>query len=252
MSLRCAFIRGLWGDQGCARLPKIVRDMALLATRQPQQPLSHVYCYGRENQALLQRCGYQPMVLAEEPVVNWFHDAGSRTGRMMRDQAGQGAWGVSIWRHKLAILHHALTHHADAVVWLDWDCRLVRPLSAGWMEQLHADPPLQAALTQYVYPKCPWRPYDQDLVPCGSWVYCRGLDTAQKLLDWQAAHPEMYDEQAYAAVTDELCGGWTSAAQYRHQGFQPLGVDVHRAVFRPSQEETVFYAPLRNRRRDRF
>lgn len=239
--MNTAFIKAVWGDETIPRFPKVWEDVAKALTHPIPVPCNMI-AFGGYNSARLSAIGFHNHQIGTNGLRRW--DFGT-------PEQGPDIhlpYGVSIWRHKLEAIFIALKAF-DAVVWLDWDCRLARELPADFWETLAKGPELQAALTKYKHPKCKWRPEGEArrYVPCGSWVYVRGLETAAKLLEMQQAEPRLYDEQIYAKYTDELQGGWKSPEAYRAAGFEPPNVTVHRGVFRDDSPTQLFYAPLRQR-----
>lgn len=239
--MKTAFIRALWGNETIPRSPKVWEDVAK-SQNHPIPVECEMIAYGTENSKRLTSMGIKHTPVGSEGLRRW------PFGTPEQGSDIHLPFGVSTWRHKLEAIWLAL-HGFDAVVWLDLDCRLARPLPGDFWETLAEGPELQAALTKYKFPKCKWREEGQaqQYVPSGSWVYCRGLETAAKLLDMQQAEPRLYDEQIYAKYTDELMGGWTSPQAYKEAGFEPANVTVHRGVFRDDSPSQLFYAPLRQR-----
>jgi len=261
--MKNVFIRGLWGDVAIPRLSKVRGDIQRAAAIEFQPLPSIGYGYGPDNTQVLREEGNLTDVrqIGETPLVDW-KETGERnlaievprydTQRKLCQNSGPVAshhlpFGVSIWRHKLECIRQAL-QEADAVCWLDWDCRLVRELPKDWWETMRKGQPFQAALTTYKKPKAHWRPgpwgdISRHQVPCGSLVYCRDPKIIQEMLELQDHQRDWYDEQVYAAWIDRQTGGWIGTDRYRELGFAPPDVLVHRAVHVPAN--TLFYAPLR-------
>lgn len=231
------FLHALWGDDATPRRPKVLADIARAAAAPWKPEPCLAFAYGRENEAAMGDVGFATKTLYEAPLVDW-HATGQRGDNI------HAPYGVSIWRHKLHAIRAGL-ERAEAVCWLDWDCRLMRELPPYWWETMGRGAAFQAALSVYKRDKCHWRddPQARRIVPSGSFVYCRSKILAEAMLAISAEHPDWYDEQVYAALTDDI--GYVAGRPevYRTRGHQPPGVWVHRPVWQP--DSPLFYAPLR-------
>lgn len=246
------FLHALWGDERTPRRAKVLDDIQRAAAA-PHKPEPCVcYAYGPENARVLEEAGFKTQMVWPEPLADW------GSGCPRGDDVHM-PYGRSIWTHKLHSIARATFGPVEAVCWLDWDCRLTKPLPADWWAQMTKGATFQSPLSRYKRPKCPWRmqPGEKQgffgqagIVPSGSFVYCRDRQVALSLFLEQGRHPDWYDEQVYAWITDEMTMGWHGAGHYALSGHQPPGVCVHRAVFRPRPDETLFYAPLRWRKKE--
>ena len=159
------FLRGLWGDSLIPRWPKAKQD-AWLARWHDFPIEGPVVAFGDENAEWLRKCGWQDVL-----------QIGSR-GLMGEGERGtdiHAPYGQSIWAHKLVAVLTAMAYYAnDRVVWLDWDCRLFRPLPPMFWDELPGQ--FQSPLTIYVRPQCEWREdtHAQRIVPSGSWFFMCG------------------------------------------------------------------------------
>lgn len=257
------FVRGLWGDLEVPRLEKVKNDVRLAASNEFQPTPVVGFAYSEPNVTNMRELGGLADVvkLSDSPLVDW-HGRGERmikvevprypSQRRSKLVSAELAsvhlpFGVSIWRHKLECIKAAFKH-AEAVCWLDWDCRLVRPLPDTWWHLMSKGKPFQAALTTYKKPKAHWRPgpfgvISRHQVPCGSLVYCRDPKIIDRMIEIQDQNPDWYDEQVYAKWVDEDCGGWFGPDCYYKAGYSPDNTLVHRAIHIP--RDPVFYAPLR-------
>ena len=255
------FLRGLWGDVATPRLSKVRSDMRRAAAVQNQPTPVIGMAYGSENASIMREEASldSVRVVHNDPLVDWFgygdrgalapvthYPESQRKARRPNTSSVHHPYGVSIWRHKLEVLAAGLKE-AEAVCWLDWDCRLLRELPTDWWGQMAKGAAFQAALSCYKKPKCHWRPgpwgdASRNVVPCGSFVYCRDATIINRLLEIQNEHQDWYDETVYAYWVDEACGGWPGIDEYHRLGFQPEGVYVHRPPVVP--KDPLFYAPL--------
>jgi hypothetical protein len=127
----------------------------------------------------------------------------------------QQVHGVSRGRHKLYAIRRALLS-AGQVCWLDWDCRLTKPLPTTWWADRAAGPDIQVVLRWFSHAFCFWREPTQwsQLIPHGAQIYLR-----QSAFDeWLAIHdefPEQNDEVALAALFERRLGGWDEQAAER-------------------------------------
>lgn len=223
--IRRAFLRALWGDALIPRSrTKISRDVRISTTYRYPLP-TRTYCYGLDNRRLLRENGVEPIMLSKVGIVNFF-------GRCRRRASSLVNWGCNMWRHKLVAIAAALDD-CDEVVWLDWDCLALHPLPDGFWERLALGAPVQASLRQYHRIKCPWRSTGRRLVPGGAFLYVRGRDTIDELLDLHAENRRWDDETTIARWTDLQQGGWQSCERYVEDGFEPFCYQIRGQVFPP-------------------
>lgn len=236
------FVRGLWGEAQDAKHPTSGHGRALQAAkrscRAPHQPEPQVvYVWGNENFAALERFRLNLVLVSPDPLTNY------GTTDVARDctSRGQVNWGVSMWRHKLEAIRMALDHH-PAIVWLDWDTHQVANLPPDFWQRLAAGQPFQGSLRQYKRKQCLWRPEKDNprLVPHGAWIYCREQRLVERAIELHAERvPTFTDETAWAAVLDELLGGWKGRDEYHRRGFEPYcylqGQNNWRQFFKPTE-----------------
>ncbi len=224
---KVAFVSGLWGDEIVRRVPKVLDDIHTMLKR-PIQPEPRVaYCYGRQHFDFVKNLGLETRLASEAPLEK-FSEAEERNP----NDRGNVNYGVSMWRHKLEIMHLA-AQEFDALVWLDWDSWLHYPLPADFWERLAQGAEIQASLRQYKRRQCRWRSTDIRKVPSAAWVYLRGSDITARMLELHTEMPHLREEQIMAYVTDQMSGGWQSPETYKNNGFEPYCFRVRGQIHRP-------------------
>lgn len=214
-------VRALWGEGKDSDFPIPPYESTLKAiagtvkARTYQHEKNVIYAYGHDNQTFLQQQGLASVLISADPIVNW-----DNAEQRNPSDGNRVQWGLSMWRHKLDAIHHAL-YQAEAVIWLDWDCRQVAPLPLDFWEKLAAGPPFRASLRSYLGVQAGWRTIrpDKRLVPHGAWQYYRRENTTDTIGDVIAAHKTHYptktDETAVAKYLDLLHGGWIGEEQWK-------------------------------------
>ena len=142
------FVHALWGDEIVASWPKILRDIqwGWSWRNKPKEFKRLVFAYGKQNWRYLRQFGFKPMLLSQQPVVD-FLGVGNRTadGRGTR---GVFNYGISMWEHKRHAIQTAFEQGCDEVLWLDWDTR-EKSKDYSVLEQLKDGPEFQGRLRWY-------------------------------------------------------------------------------------------------------
>jgi hypothetical protein len=188
-------------------------------------------------------------MLAPEGIVNW-EGASQREytdGCHIPQHAGLTQWGVSIWRHKLEIIRRAVSEFG-AVLWLDFDVRMLRPLPADFWSKLHDGPPIQGAIAVCRRRRCHWRKRDgKRQIIHGGCVYVRGEGVINTALAIARKKPLWWDQTVWAAVMDRRGGGWTSAADYATRGFDLPWYDTNNRMVPVDRRKVIFTTNTRRR-----
>lgn len=238
-AVKTAFVRALWGDRLIPRAVTKTKADLLDCLRRPYQVPFITYSFGIQNTRLLRSVGIEPIQLSKTGIVNFFgakrRDPQPRPGY----RGGQYQWpspitnwGVSMWRHKLVAIAAALETY-DQIVWLDWDCHLLRPLPSNFWDRIAERAELQASLRQYTRLKYGWRPRRvQKCVSGGAFIAMR-QGAIGPLLNIQAKHPHEDDETTMARYVDTRLGQWNDPQQYAAAGFEPYCYWIRRQIFEP-------------------
>lgn len=126
------FIRTFWGD---------VHSMGTRYTDQIEEAISDslnelVYVWGKSNYDYLVERGFDCVLISEDS----YH----------RELASNHTfWDHRSLNHKLWVVDTAVEEH-DEIVFLDWDCRLIKPIDSKFYEYLRSGNELQVPL--YLYP----------------------------------------------------------------------------------------------------
>jgi hypothetical protein len=222
-----AFIRGIFGDHEIAKWPKIIVDAVTNVNGRHHPPKIETYCYGKVNSSILNwlRVGYR--VLSNDPVQQWEFAGEKRSPSSsgMAKSRGMVNYGVSIWRHKLEIIHTALQER-KAVVWLDWDCWQIKKLPRVFWKWMHQGQPLQCSMLKFMKPKVPGREGAAACYsPHGAFIYCRDIKIIDELLALSQQHPTYYDETLIALWIEQHWGRpWQDGDDQRwvNEGWEPF------------------------------
>tara|TARA_R110000824_G_scaffold12226_8_gene53697 strand:- start:10007 stop:10774 length:768 start_codon:yes stop_codon:yes gene_type:complete len=221
--MKRAFIRGLWGNiwhdpkETTDRGLKIAKDINRVTNSKFQADFV-TYVFGKDNEiALKNEFGLKTKLVDRSPIV-WD----------MTDE---------LYRHKLEILKIAMQDY-DEIVYLDWDCILVKPLLADFWERLNKKDSFQGNLFQYRTKKCLWRDDDLRKVVNGGFLYMRDKTIPDKMihnwdglrqwaLDIQSARREqgkelrlrerslMFDDEpSITKYVDDAMDGWKGVDEF--------------------------------------
>lgn len=223
------FVRGLWGSTEIERFrTKTLADVRRALDRPYRFPFV-TYVFGRQNLEFLTSLGVRAKLLAEEPLVNWRGQDGP-----VDTQYGRVAYGVSAWRHKLAIIRQALTEYRQ-VIWADWDTRALAPIPRDFWQRMQAGAPIQVCIRQYKRIKCPWRHECKRTLGSGAFIYCRDRSIVDRVLAINDENPGWDDEICIMRAIDEHSGGWHGLQAYRERGYNPWCYHIFGAIFEPEQ-----------------
>ena len=163
-----AFIRALWGkaeglDITNPRPSKMINDIK--STINAPYPFT-VYTMGADNHNHLSTLGFNSKLICEE-YQKW-------------------DMKLELYRHKLEVLKYAMMDY-DEIVYLDWDCKLVKPLPNNFWDILSQGDSFQANLFQYRTKKCLWRKIDLRKTCNGGFIYLRDKTIPDKLIEnWES------------------------------------------------------------------
>lgn len=252
--MKSIFIRGLWGEGNhsefpTAGYPGVCKELRRTLTSESKEPSPILYySFGNDNYKFLQSKGLGPYSMSSQAILNWNDEMEEARNPEFGNRIN---WGISYWRHKLLCLTDALDFY-DEVVWLDWDYRLVKPLPDDFWDRMREGQPLQSCLRIYRNIQCPWRVQtsrhkrvsrgtDEERTTChGSFIYCRDLAIANKLLDYHDRYPYNSDEPTLCRWAEDQLGGWTAehVQRYRDEGYEPYCCQAKWHAFEP--EEVIF------------
>lgn len=210
MAVKRAFIRVLWGDARCkaSRVRKVRQHDIQQHGYHPFDPPFISYVFGRDNYDFLMGLGYQDHemhILSDRPFLPQCGAA--------NDQCNVGHRG---WLHKPHAWQVALSQHYDEIVAMDWDTHALKPINEEHIwSGLGQKAGIQACLARYrTVIKAPWRPIasgQQGLVPSAAFVYLRGTEAVDGIMDILEEYPGWSEEMAMAMHIDS-----------RHDGHLPL------------------------------
>jgi len=178
-------------------------------------------------------------------------------------------WGMNHFWHKLRILQ-AASQEYDCVLWTDFDVRQIKLLPDTFWNELSCGPCLRAPLyvlrMVYHWWTAWWRTEPSlrhlktrdksiagtktiegergrlaaRLMPGGAYVYLRGKETADTLMQIRHEFPLFSDQCVMAVYLDRLYDGWMGAADYFHSRHNTVGYYHKVCLFPPTPDETVW------------
>lgn len=231
------FIRGLWGetvqesgDAATVTLQETHRRVLESWTEFDQPSPCINFTFGSYNTEFLTSNGIPCTELSRSGIVNW-------TGRKDRasSSCGRVNWGLSFWRHKLECIRTALQSFRE-VIWLDWDCRLMRRQPAGLWERIGIGQPWQAQLRHYTRRHSPRGAIrgDARILPHGGFIYFRDLQIVRELIQvHEQLVPTCTDEIAMAILYRRLTGYWINVDKWHRDGYAPFCYTTRKACKEP-------------------
>lgn len=247
-----AFVRALWGtfaksdiESGVATNPrpsKMQND--ILAQVNPEFKHSFVtYTFGISNHKYLQDLGFDSRLVSEEPQL----------------------WDMKteLYRHKLEVFKCAMKDF-DEIVFLDWDCVLIKNIPEDFWARLNQKSSFQSNLFQYRTKKCLWRKggVDQRKVCNGGFAYIREKSIPDKFIKnweefktWSINQKEKRskkgldlrfrekcltfdDEPAMSKYVDDYLGEWKGEHVYWNM-FEPSVCNLRKkSVYSESQNKS--------------
>jgi len=197
------FIRALWGvfDEAhriTRRRFQTDSDIGKLIKSNYNEPFIS-YTFGKENHDFLLKCGFNSILIHDEPF-KW---------DLVKYQ----------YRHKLEILKYAMEEDGyDEIVHLDWDCFPTRKLIPDFWDTFGKKEIVQANLQKYRASKCYWRKdrATQKYLPNGGYFYIRDKSIPSRLIKiWEGMKKNKQSaEPAMAKLMDEIGGGWQGIEHY--------------------------------------
>jgi len=219
-------IRGIWGEGRGHSDDNLERTA--LESKDNNDPVDKVYCFGKENKDRLERCGHIPEMLGSDPWPK----------------------GISHWHQKLRIIEYALRDH-DSVLWQDFDVRLIKPLPTDYWDVMESGAKVRALLvvtrSRSRGARSRWWHEAARLVPAGGFLYIRGLSTIQEIIAIHKKHPRWDDQAVLAAYTDGLQGGWVDGVHYIRAGHNIEGYFYAAAMYPPAPEDTYWISGIRRK-----
>jgi len=232
--MKRAFIRALWGvppvewDKQMSENYKINKDNIFVKSRLKAEKTIYsrltdeftipfrTYVFGKDNYKFLETIGIKDLVMIDEQPLRY-----SPNGRP--------------WWHKLDVLKYAMEEdHYDEIVYLDWDCYLIKELKNNFWEALNKKEHFQACLMRYRRANIlnsRNTSKDNSIVPNGGFVYIRGKNVPGEIIKFRDVGPNKWlDEAAYAKYLDYICGGWIGAQDYWER-FEPEHCQFKRSIF---------------------
>lgn len=254
-----AIIRGIWGagkGHSDEHIERTVRKAA-----KNKDPIDKVYCFGKHNKRILERCGYKPDMLDSQPIAS---------PRMRHNFRGGGIalrWGVAHWWHKFKILE-AACQEFDHVLWQDFDCQLMQKLPPDFWDELKSGASIRAPLTIQLHGGrgAWWRiPYDERqiesgpqpkltqtssyeqarIVPAGGYIYIRGASMGRQLMTLQNEHLKWNSQPILALFIDQMYQGWPGPARYVRDGHEVRGYFYGASLNRPRWKQTYWMSGVR-------
>jgi len=244
--MKRAFIRALWGvttekwNGALEEEFKIPKDNLFVKSRNKTERIIKdrmqdkftvpfvTYVMGKDNYDCLINMGLKDVVLVDErPVI-------------------YSPLNKRVWWHKLDILKYAMQEDGyDEIVYLDWDCFLVKELNSDFWEELGRKEHFQACLAQYQRGNIiTERDKGNNTVPNGGFVYIRGKEVPEKIISFRDKGSNKYlDEAAYARYLDDICGGWIGVQEYASK-FEPSVCRHKRGIIPKNEDEYCFFHKL--------
>ncbi len=209
------FIRGLWGDDKVGTWSKALADVSINLNNNGHPHPIQTFVYGDVNFKFLSWLRARPVMMSKEAVCSWGRSedrdpSAYSTARRPSRRDGNLNWGVTVWRHKLAIIRHAIEQFGE-VVWLDWDCWRLRDLPANFWELLQWGRPFQASLLKFRRRVLPWMndDYQSNFTPHGAFIYCRDASIIDQMIALSDEFPTYIDEALFIKWIERVWGEWT-------------------------------------------
>lgn len=229
-----AFVRMLFGDPLVLRWPKALADAAncVIGRKHPEGTIT--YAYGVQNNHFLRYLLVKPdpIQIGDSGVCSWGATC-ERNPSGRRNETGHVNWGISCWRHKLEIIKRAVSEYGE-VVYLDWDCWLMRPLPADFWSEMRKGQPFQAAMLKFSRQIVPDRPMpDGAYKPHGGFVYCRDSTIMDEMMALSVEFPTYHDETLYGIWIERHWGSkWKAvdAVRWIEEGWEPYAYGCRHQV----------------------
>ncbi len=236
--MKNAIIRGVWDGEGARHC---VLEEAISASAKNGDTVDRVYCYGKSNQRMLKKYGYDSILMDKRGCTTKTKD--------------------NHWIHKKKIFCCALEEF-NSVLWIDWDVQQKKKLPTDFWEELNNGPSLRSSLVvqrtpnrgawwrlpvEYEYREVKWQPdgttpiqdeekavWASKLMPSGGYLYLRGQEIAKTLLDTHNEFPSWKGQPIKALMMDRLHNGWIGASRYKRLGYEPRGYFYGFQVYPPT------------------
>jgi hypothetical protein len=147
------WLHALWGDELVAGWPKILRDIQQCPWRNAnyfEGGNRLVFAYGSQNFRWLDLFGLNPILVHDDPIVDWC-DVKDRThSRPNHPVNGSVNYGVHMWHHKQHAITLAFERGVTELIWLDWDTRINANAAKECLSRLADGPDFQGRMRFYV------------------------------------------------------------------------------------------------------
>ena len=207
-----AFVRGLFGTPDYSSGERLIQlrnavenDLKVVLQKEKDYDLNYTtYVCGSANADMLSAMGIQGIRLVDK-----------------RPYLFDKQYGL---RHKIEFISLAMQEY-DEVVWLDWDCNIIKKLPEDFWEKMYARKSFQACLFSYrsgLNRLAYWRDKDQKIVANTGFTYLRDKGFMERVVKaWEITNKHINDEVAFTYALDETMGGWKGAAYYSSK-YEPL------------------------------
>ena len=215
--MKGCFVRGLFGDELVDGYHGLLTDLAARAQDKIKPEPCLWFAWGQQNFDAITAAGFNPIGVCMQTIPNKnFHVKPDYV-----NQYGAARWGRNIYWLKFNAVYFAMHLGYDAVLWLDMDVELVKPLPADFWETLASGQSIQVPLAQYHRVQCGWRKtYPRTSIYCAT-AYFRGKRVVERCLELAEQHPLEYEQAAINRAIDELAGGtFPGQEEYKAMGFE--------------------------------
>lgn len=212
------FIRGIWGNN-----KRIMGDIAVAIKMDVPNKLDFIcYTWGEDNHKTLLSQNIKSVLINKNSHVY-------PTPR-----------GMVNFRYKLDLFEFGLRDF-DEIVYLDWDCNMVKDIGEDFWTELNKKDIIQGCLYRWKRPVCPWREtrHDQSYIINNGFLYLRDKSTPKHLVFQWNKMQSMNDEVPTSFYIDELMGGWKGETYWReHYEAESAHMICHPVFQKPNH---IFY-----------
>ena len=215
-----AFVRGLWGELNGPRYNKIFKDVER-AIKIDKNLDTITYVMGQNNYDFLTSKGLKCVLINKNPV----------------------GCHKYIWRHKLDIYAAAMSDFKE-IVYLDWDCNLIKDIPLNFWNILESKEPIQGCLYRWKSVNvCPWRK-EQYIINNG-FLYFGDKNIPKEIIKLYDSFPNKHiwrrnDESVTSYYIDLLTNGWKDLV-YWQKHYEPECCYYSKGIFRKTKVNPVFH-----------
>lgn len=190
-----------------------------LAKNRKSYPFDTIYVFGEENKKVLSDLGLESTLIHDEPFK--YHPVRRH------------------WWHKLFVMKYALENDYDEIIWLDLDCKNIKPIDDEIWDILNKKDTFQATMVKYLHQVTHHREGIKPnmYVPNGSFVYMRDKTIPSKMFEMNIG--TWTDEVIYAHYTDNLMGGFNKDKYL--ELFEPDVAASKRSTFASLKKKEELY-----------